>query len=960
MEEKKSYELDKIDIKQLTLERMPMAESLKLIEYFLIIGYEESFIQEKIINKYYSNPNMLKELEEEEKQIKKTSEDTIILNEKQCSHLPTIISAISANDSKSVIPEKTIIKNIFPIPPSIYYTLCENIKNEPYSSNIVFTLIHNDVVNIGYSYIFYESRIIEKVKIYVPKAFVIISQYPFFNTYKRICKELVENQFKNENIQIPIEIQLYNIINFISAPINNQYEITFFLSNDLFDASNCKSDNDFMNLKSQQKYHLNQLSGYRYSEIDMSLILHLLPVDVIIETYIQLLTGRIIAVFSNNLGVLNMILYIFQQFFYPFSDTENVTTLSPIKFYYPDPANSNMVGFLCNFDELEKFDPDNEENMERIELLSEFEVKEDLQQGLFGCEFILDLDKGKLEYVENNSIMEKDPQKKRDEIHKILEYTKKLLTQHKESKEKEYSLFEKSLKNLVQILREISFRLTYQSKNENMINIPDYFTDEMIFTKRIQNAFYQFNLDIAYEFVQEYIGFNGDNSGNINIKIKNKKDTNLKLNEEEDLFFTLFSNNRNSDIILNCIGGYASKEPFIYKTPRIIFENLINFKILNQNIINNKKSDDKVCYENDYLNLIDQIYDKNNEKEITISTFLNFYKFYKEKLTEKIYYLVNNKYVDAKVSKNKKTNNNYRYKYKAIDLDQNLILEYVYILNELTIEEKNKIFNIKNTQKFKIIPSVNLSYNIEHKFLELKNDDYMNIIIACILNILILTISNKTINPFSTIIYQLFRNNNISIRKYTEIILNIALQLFMKEKNKNYYEYEKYFDLYEICMIEKGQLPNDTLKYLKKEIAKYKQLSDKKTEIFDKRYERIKDVKTAKLYEVKSNKKPKDIITVISNANFKDTISCEITFKSKYYKKNKKVTQKELYSPWLIYEETSQLINFYYMNIEKKTIEPPTYVSNIIILIYYVSILAEKNPLLKNVDRFLFLCLDLD
>ena len=960
MEEKKSYELDKIDIKQLTLKRMPMAESLKLIEYFLIIGYEESYIQEKIINKYYSNPNLLKELEEEEKKIKKTSEDTIILNEKQCSHLPTIISAISANDSKSVIPEKTIIKNIFPIPPSIYYTPCENTKYEPYSLNVIFTLIHNDVVNIGYSYIFYESRIIEKVKIYVPKAFVIISQYPFFNIYRRICKELVENQFKNENIQIPIEIQLYNIIHFISAPINNQYEITFFLSNNLFDVSSYKSDEDFINLKNQQKYHLNQLSGYRYSEIDMSLVLHLLPVDVIIETYIQLLTGRIVAVFSNNIGILNMILYIFQQFFYPFSDTENVTTLSPIKFYYSDPTNSNMVGFLCNFDELEKFDPDNEENMERIEFLSEFEVKEDLQQGLFGCDFILDLDKGKLEYVENNSIMEKDPQKKKDEIHKILEYTKKLLTQHKESKEKESSLFEKSLKNLVLILREISFRLTYQNKNDDMINILDYFTDEMIFTKRIQNAFYQFNLDIAYEFVQEYISFNGDNSGNINIKIKNKKDTNLKLNEEEDLFFTLFSNNRNSDIILNCIGGYASKEPLIYKTPRIIFENLINFKILNQNKFNNKnkESDDKVCYENDYLNLIDQIYDKNNEIEIQIS-FLNFYKFYKENLAEKIYYLVNNKYVDAKVNKIKKINNIYKYKYKTIDLDQNLILEYVYILNELKIEEKNKIFNIKNTQNFKIIPSIFLSYNIEHKFLELKNDDYMNIIIACILNILILTINKKTINPFSTIIYQLFRNNNISIRKYTEIILCIALQLFMKENNKNYYEYENYFDLYEICMIEKGQLPNDTLKYLKNEIVKYKQLSDKKTQIFDKRYEKIKDIKTAKLYEIKSHKKPKDIITVITNTNFKENITCEITFKSKYCK-NKKITHKELYSPWSIYEETSQFITFYYMNIEKKPIEPSIYESNIIFLIYYVSILADKNPLLKNVDRFLFLCLDLE
>ena len=939
--------LDKKDIKKLTLETYPNAESTNLIEYFLIVGYEESYIQEKIINKIIFNPNVLTELEEQEKKNKKISQESKVFNEYKFRDLPTILSSISTNFPKPMIPEKLIIKNVFPIPPSVFYMEVDNFKHELVPLDIVFTNIHNDEVNIGYSYIFYESKIIEKVKIYIPKAFVIISQYPFFMIYKKICKEL-EKQFKNENIQIPIEIQLYNVINFMSAPINSPYDITFFLSNDLSVTDSCKSESQFINLNGQQKYTLKQLSGYRYSEIDISAILYLLSVDIIIEVYIQLLTGRTVAVFCKNLQILNMTLYIFQQFFYPFSVNECVNTYSPIKFYYPERFLPNIVGFFCSFDEIGNYDPKKEENAERISFLSQFEDIEDFEQGLFECDFILDLDKGKFEYSGINNIYAKNVGEKEEEIKKILEFTKRIL----EYKENDFSLLKKSLKNLIILLREISFKLHRKNKDNKT---PDYFNNEETYNRRIQNAFYQFNLDIAFEFVRQYICFNDDGIENIEnnkTKVKPKKETNLN---DEEIFFTLFSNHQSSNIILNIVGGYSPEEPLLYKTPRIIFEHLINFKKINRI----KESDDNT-YQNDYFSLIDQVYEINKNKETKVYTFLNFYKYYKEKLADKFYYLVNNKYVDAKI--NKRNNSNiYRYKYKTIDLDQNLILEYVYSLDELTLEEKNKLFNIKNIPIYQIIPYVNIDQIIEHQFLSEKNTDYMNIIILCILNILVLSIHYKTINPFSDMIYEIFRKNTISIRKYTEIILYMVLQFLSEEKNPNYYQYEKYLNLYQICVKEKGQLPNDMLIYLKREIEKFKNLSDKKNvKIIDERYEKIKNVETKKLYEIKCKKKPKDIIPIISNVNINDSFACELTFKSKFYKNNQKITNKVLYSPLLIYEETSKYVKLYYQNKNPKSIETTELIWNIIFMIYYVNLLSDNNDFLKNLDRFLFLCLDLD
>ena len=894
------------------------------------------------------NEKILLELNEEEQKSKKLNPETKIFKEYKCRHFPTILSSIGSNFTMS-IPIELLIKKVFPIPPSVFYTTTDNFIYEPYSLNIVFTNIQNNIVNIGYAYLFYENRIIyNKAKIYIPKAFVIISQYPFFNTFNKLCQELLENQFKNKYLQIPIEIQLYNIINFIPSPINEKLNISFFPSYELSDISKCESDLDFIHLNKQQIYNLNQLSGYRQSEIDISIIFCVLPVDIIIQAYIQLLIGRSIAFFSKNIEILNMTLYIFQQFFYPLSPDETVNCLSPTRYFCTEFYSQNIVGFLCNYEDINNFNPFKENGENKCKRLSEDEENEDLDFNLFSCDFVLDLDKKYLEYVENKNELENYEIYKENTL-KILEFTKRILSSHKEN---ENSYLECSLKKFITDLREISHKLTYKEKQK----IPNFFSSENKFNRRIQNVFYQFNLDISYEYYDRISNYNGNYILNKREQFKKPKTLQESgLNELDYLFFLLFSNSLYCNILNNIVGGYSNDEPLLYKTPRIIFENFINIKKLHNNLKNNNKLLD------DYLDIIDIIYSKKvHEKNIS---FLDFYKYYKKKLEVSIYNLVSNKYVDAKINKNNRQNIKYYYEYKTIDLDKNLIMEYIYILDGIKKEGKKVLLNINNNSYLynpineKI--TTRFIYNsFEIYYINSKYLDYTNVLALCILNILALSIYNKTLIPYTLTVYSLFHNLPISTRKYIEIILSICLRLLIKEKNQNYNIYEKYFNLYQLSIESNSVIPNDELIELKKQIECYKnERNERYNETFNKRYKKIEGIEVKKLYNLNCNKRPKDMLLMIQNLNISGTINCTLKFKSKYYK-NKEIKIENIYSPKSLYYITNNMLDNYYNDLDFKKINSIEYERIIIHLLYYSHLIENELP--KDINKFLFYCFDFE
>ena len=986
---------------EILMEKNPMASSPNLIEYFLIMGYEESYIQEKIIKNFSIQTQT--ELELAEQKNKKLNPESKILNEYKCRNLPSILFSLGSNFSEPLESEDDLIKDVFPVPPSVLYSIIDNTTiYEPMSNDVVFSNIQNTVVNIGYAHIFYESKnILENIRIYIPKAFVVISQYPFFNTFKSICMELL-TQFKNKLIQIPLEIQLYNIINFIPAPIDSDISMTLFPSNELVEILNkCKNDRDLIHYNRQKEYILTQVSGYRETQVDISVIFCILSSDIIIEIFIQLLAGNTVAIFSNNVSLLNMTIFIFQEMFYPISNDESVKCLSPLKFFNSDMMQQNIVGFVCTYDDLETFEKGNPQ----YKTLCDDDEEQNEFSKMFDCDFILDLDKKKFEYLETDNS---------ENVQKISDYVKKIISSHNKDSG---TNFEKSLKYLYTNLNEIAFKLTYGNKNQV---IPDYFVNENQFNRRIQNSFYSFMLNIAHEFFQSISKYTGDRENTRKTELRPKDETNL--NDEEYLFFSLFSKTYYYKVLTNFIGGYSKGELLIYRTPKMIFENLMNIKKLEEKMNLSKLSDN-------FYELIDEIYGKtNNVKEIS---FLNFYKYYKEKMEKDIYDSVNNKIVCAKMNKQNKTNIKYYYEYYGINLDKNLIFEYKYLIDALPKNEINHIFNLNqndnitdvsnsnnnqintpggtstptgnannsNTRKGDDTPNSNNNqintpggtstptgnannsnnregdnnsydiyrpidlkitqrsiYNcIEQYFIKTKSIDHIAIINFSILNVVALTVYKRSAPPFILSIYELFNNLPCSIRKYQKIIFSIALRL-IKTQKYNYQMLEKYFTIYEMSK-DLGLFLNDQLIILLKEINELKRNNKTRfEEVFDERFKDIEKTEIKKLFSVECKKKPKDIIPILQMNINKPIPSSKLTFKSKFYNDNKKIEIKEQLSPIMIYNITNEMIESYLHDLDSEKINKTIFENIIIHLIYYTQILNDKFP--KDINKFLFYCLD--
>ena len=82
----------------------------------------------------------------------------------------------------------------------------------------------------GFAYVFYkefkEKQDIGEIQFtfYVPVTFCIISEFPYFNSYYNLCKQIVQ-LFQNNKNEIPLEILIHNIINFSPSPINGEISL---------------------------------------------------------------------------------------------------------------------------------------------------------------------------------------------------------------------------------------------------------------------------------------------------------------------------------------------------------------------------------------------------------------------------------------------------------------------------------------------------------------------------------------------------------------------------------------------------------------------------------------------------------------------------------------------------------------------------------------------------------------
>ena len=278
---KKDINLNRIDIQEEIPRYSFNGKSSYLIDKFYIFGYDST-----TINKYLYNDENLKniiKIQNDEGKFQKfqLKEPPSILNEfasdyeKQCFELDMLRDMIFPNKvnlyyseeekSYSRSPEKRRKKEISSNKNSelnakknddfyLYEEGGSTKKDIPPSYNVVFSSNpqsgNNSKKSInGIAYIFYKKLKKSKkdtnrninISFYVPTIFSIISEYPFYNSFYQLCMQ-IECLFTRNELRIPIEIIIYNLIKLSPSPLNGDVSISL---------------NSFVELEKESSKHLN-------------------------------------------------------------------------------------------------------------------------------------------------------------------------------------------------------------------------------------------------------------------------------------------------------------------------------------------------------------------------------------------------------------------------------------------------------------------------------------------------------------------------------------------------------------------------------------------------------------------------------------------------------------------------------------------------------------------------------
>ena len=961
----------KKDLKDLEvkIEQYPLAESPRLIEEFLIMGYTNVVKKEKVINKIKS-----------EILLNKNYDSLNYLKLYTFNHLPTLLSSITSNSNYTLIDTQNLITYVYPIPPKIYFCNQSNHEETP-KSKIIFNNIHNGIVNIGYAYCFYEKDIIKldenekkELIIYFPKAFVIISQYNYFYVFHKICDNL-HKQFLSDNIEIPLEIQIYNLVNFIPCPLDNKLELILFPDKELSSIIKCKDFDEYRKLNDINNcLFLEQLGGYKHTEINFCKILDILSPETIIQTYLQLICGKTIAFFSEEQEKLNYVLLVFSHLLFPLAAKESAFGLNPNKYFSSEILDHFIVGFLTSYMIINFYDPIPKDSKKKNFLIYEDEKSAQKERrgfikGKVKCDFILDIEQGIFNLYEDpesqNVNVNKEIKKKEEAEEEECDYDD---DDDKEKKQEEMqrnkflygyfnTLFSENLDGNLGVDLDIFIRELFNKiKSLSLVIKKDKLTSLFVenenikkYSEQIQEEFIKFNLLICDNYFNIFSTYKGELKKVISSNKATKED--LKISDAEFYFYDNFENTTNRDMLMNFVAGYGENEPLLPKATKRGFDNLL--------AMYKEDKSNKVLLREHLIELLDCNFRKNKNNLKSIS-FLEFYKYFYDNLKVFVYNNINDDYIDKKVIKKDK-DINYYYKYKIINIEQELLLKYCYYLDELLDKSEDiqtKLFPIIDNNKSiaKIIYNKDYfnSYDkflLEHKILNLKN-----IIEFCILNIVILSTTELKLIYFTKPIYELIRKMNFGIRKYVELILNISYRAFIKNNITNANDVNKYFDIYKIGMEEKKIFPNDEIMLLEENIQKFMALITEEPKEIPEIVNQIEKTEEKHLFSFKPE--------TVDNSEIDNEIGEQFEKEGKILKNislkssllnDEEISNDCIYYPYTLYLKLNELVDKYYISLDIKTVGRNEYNKLIINVIYYMRFIKEQFP--EGIFKFLFFCL---
>ena len=852
-----------------------------LIDKFYIIGYNYLTLHKLLII------NNLKINEEESRESKELGR--FIIDEE-----PYILNEISSDCSKEGLPNETILKMIFPKKVIFYYFSeeCNNSNSRINTNNVNnFCKVEfkKDIIRIrsnkiifssnpqsgnnskksinGFAYTFYK-RFKEKKKknkreynFFIPYTFCIISEFPFFNNFYKLCK-CIKNLYSQNSLYMPIEFLISNIVSLTPSPINSDVKLVLkslneqknhfgnykkALSNTI---PNFKTDDDLKNIKeitsikqsgfvlleNNDNYYKNNdirkttfmmkrtmplfnkqekekgkekekekkedellfkaLSGYPLIQYNLAKVLfNSMNPEKVICIFLYTFLEKDVIFFSKNIEHLTLTINAYLNLNFPLNDEKYYfigTAISFEDFSYGE-SEFGLKNYTSIIGINEPFRPDYRNK--------NLKIKDHL---------VVDLDKGDIFFGndENDSTVNENNKK-------ILRLIKKICEERDDSI-KDRRLLHRSVKKL-----NIRLKKIYESRNDANIHNQDKFLDynepnEAMSNddnnkhniniyennREIQEAFYQFVHTVCLYFYESFTikqqseekkQSNNNTKDELMNVIYNKnyeKDEN-KMVEEEIIFLKELSDTMKFQSFV--YGFLQSYNPIdLFKIPLTFTEEFLSIISHKNEAFNNKS------YKINYFDLIDSLYNiyKKTEKTLNFDVIIfNYFKLNKNKFDREIYDQSRTKYFNNNNNLikfvNKMNNNNRILLYQTYELDDNLLLKYIHLNQNMNEKELNSsiygTFFVKEN-KLDVIDVSEIESRIEQYCI---NERLLTTSDICCTNLLLLFVislkffkSSKEILDCQTFLCYLFQEFTI-FRKYYSILLNMIYKLFDNKNNIN-------------------------------------------------------------------------------------------------------------------------------------------------------------------------------
>ena len=895
-------------------------KSPRLIDIFMILGYEHTYIVEQIIAdinkkilkaKNQRDNGLSKENENFQNNVEELNKD---YSEYQCLDNPTVLSSITSdlevneeNYNFYIMDFQFYLELFFPNPPLVYYVTEKQKINRDLikPKELIPPIITNDATNSCYAYMFYEEKQYDKITIYIPKVFCIISKYQYYRTFHEICLNIYEI-FKSSKVQIPLEVQLYNIVNYTPAPANSKLQLCLFPDKDL---NNSKiSQNSIDVIDNSKIFILNRLSGYPHTQLNYAWIFKIFSVETIIELYFQLRLYTPITFFSEDTEQLFILMNILRTLLYPIIDEEKVIIISFNDFIDPD-SDKNIFSFfgvkVDNISETKAYLQNPKNYIPKY--YPNYYLILDSNENKLVSTFEEIKSKAKInEKIENmhgmiNSCINEQPA--RGEINRII-------------------------KNVKENLKKINSKIN--SKNI----IYNYYesNDEIDINIEIRNVFYKLNLEISNFIYNQEKSFESLSSSELKSNLSISEDQmnqrrsskQLTFNPDE-LFYQRITGCFFNDILKYSCCDTKDEDSKNMKLCRKIFAAFLS-----------QMRENKENKEIDYFRIIDSIYYKNNPKSSVQFDFNEFYKYFYlnfEKYFSEVY---NPKYVECKTEEIDKDIKHY-YFYKKIELDPELIMKYLCVLEQMEKDEKTK------TEKQIILPTeclelpkdktknIEIFNAIEKYYIEKNLIDQINMIKLCLIYYIILSIPKKNLaffnkeessendnKKYKNFAYEAFNSNQFFVNKFIEMFLSVSYRYFNNTNETNYFIIQPYKDLYDSCAMKRGILRNEEMADLYNKFIEFSEKikEDNTTQVVtdDKNKYIINHDPNSSLYEFKKNTSDSDILKKLNENGDEKLIQEKVELSCDYIQNI--LSYECIHSPKKLYQMIQTIMNKFYVSLD--------------------------------------------